>query len=196
MLNNQNINLKLAAGALALVLAVPILAHAQTAPSQQAPNATAPNAQAQPGTNMRMPRMFGRWHRGGEMSLVGALADVTGLSLADIRTQLQAGKTLTQIAESKGKTATDVVNAARKTQQTALDQAVTNGRITREQADAKLKAFDTAAPDAMKSTTPGGAGGFMRGGCGDKGDKMDGGASGGISNHGRWPMRIQSSSNA
>jgi hypothetical protein len=47
--------------------------------------------------------------------MISAAASVTGLTAQDVTTQLQAGQSLAQIAQSKGKTAADVVQSARAT---------------------------------------------------------------------------------
>ena len=77
-------------------------------------------------------------------------------------TELRAGKSLAQIAQAAGKTADDVIKAARADYQTALSQSVTNGRITQAQADAALAQFDQNAPQIVNNTTLGQRG---RGSC-------------------------------
>jgi hypothetical protein len=139
--------LKLAVAALALAVAVPAVAQAQATPGQAAPDAPAPGGPA-------MPFMRG-WHAHGRLSLLAAAAEVTGLSPTELRAELAAGKTLAQVAEAEGKTADDVVAAARRTLETHLDQAVASGRLSAERAEAKLKAFDAAAPEAVESATAG-----------------------------------------
>jgi len=106
-----------------------------------------------PGFGHGGPGGFGR--DGGAGSLIGATVTVTGLTREEVQTDLQAGQTLTQIAESKGKTAADVIAAARTELQTRLTQAVTDGKLTQADADAKLKAFDDGATALMTSTTLG-----------------------------------------
>ena len=93
--------------------------------------------------------------RGGRaQSLIAATVSVTGLPEADVRTALQSGQTLTQIAEAEGKTAAAVIAAARETYATALSEAVAAGTLTQAQADARLAAFDAAAPGWMTTTLP------------------------------------------
>jgi len=93
--------------------------------------------------------------RGGRaQSLIAATVSVTGLTEADVRTALQSGQTLTQIAEAEGKTAAAVIAAARETYATALSEAVAAGTLTQAQADARLAAFDAAAPGWMTTTLP------------------------------------------
>jgi|SRR5579859_850967 len=103
---------------------------------------------------------------GGAGDLIAATASVTGLTDQEIDTQLQAGQTLAQIAQSKGKTADDVIAAARTALTAQLAQDVTAGRITQAQSDAKLAQFNTNASQLMNDATlgqhaggPGGPGG-------------------------------------
>jgi hypothetical protein len=91
--------------------------------------------------------------RGGH-GLVQATATVTGLTVDQVRAELAAGKTLTEVAQANGKTADEVIASARATYKTRLDQAVAGGRITQAQADAALQRFDSEAPARM--TTVGG----------------------------------------
>ncbi len=106
-------------------------------------------------------------HGGGGGSLIAATASVTGLTEQAVRTALQGGKTLAQIAEANGKTSADVIAAARTALQAQLAQAVTDGKLTQAEADTKLAAFDASAEAQMTSTMPlqgrgprgGGAGG-------------------------------------
>ncbi len=65
---------------------------------------------------------------GGSQGLVAATVSVTGLTEQDVRTALQSGQTLTQIAEANGKTAEAVIAAAR----TALQAQLSAGRHRRE----------------------------------------------------------------
>jgi aminoglycoside phosphotransferase family enzyme len=83
---------------------------------------------------------------------------VTGLTTQAVTTQLQAGQSLAQIAQLKGKTADDVIKAARAALSTQLQQAVTAGQITQAQADAQLADFDQKAPQIVNNTGGRGAG--------------------------------------
>ena len=107
---------------------------------------------------------------GGAGALINAAASVTGLTDQEVDTQLQAGQTLAQIAQSKGKTADDVIAAARTALTTQLAQEVTAGRLTQAQADAKLAQFNTTATQLVNDATlgqhaggPGGPGGHWGG---------------------------------
>lgn len=94
---------------------------------------------------------FGFGHHGGG-TFISATASVTGLTTDEVLAQLQSGQSLAQIAESNGKTAEDVIAAARTQLEDLLDQAVADGRLTQAQADAKLANFDAAAPDIVNNT--------------------------------------------
>jgi len=98
---------------------------------------------------------FGDHDSGGprtEDALVTATASVTGLTAPDVISQTQSGQSLTQIATAKGKTAADVISAARASLVTQLGQAVTAGTLTQAQSDAALAAFDQDAPQIMADT--------------------------------------------
>ena len=67
---------------------------------------------------------------------VEAAAGYLGLTQAELRTQLESGKTLAEIAKAQGKTAEGLVNALYDSQKKQLDEAVKNGKLTQSQADA------------------------------------------------------------
>ena len=142
----------IAGGAVALTLAtgylqgVPATASAQqTTPTPAQP--AKPARPAKPGT----PRGgFGIF--GSARLLLKAALSVTGLTAEQLRTELAAGKSLAQIAQEKGKSADDIVKAARTEYETALKQAVTDGRLTQAQADARLAVFDTDAAQVISRT--------------------------------------------
>ncbi len=76
-------------------------------------------------------------------SLVDITAQVTGLSVEQVVTQLQTGKTFAEIAQAQSKTAADLVNAFLADRKSALDKAVTEGRITQAAADTLLATMKT-----------------------------------------------------
>ncbi|MCS6940905.1 MAG: hypothetical protein NZM94_16660 [Roseiflexus sp.] len=69
-------------------------------------------------------------------AMLDAAAQKLGMTATDLITQLRSGQTLAQIAQSKGVSEQDVVNAALAAAKTQLDQAVANGSLTQAQADA------------------------------------------------------------
>jgi hypothetical protein len=110
-------------------------------------------------------------------TLADVVAKLTGLSLTQVRTDRQAGKSFAEIAKAKGVGADQVVADTLTARKAALDAAVKSGRITQAQADAALATMKTRLTDRVSSTTPGcngagagrgaGGGGYGRGGgCG------------------------------
>ncbi len=113
-------------------------------------------------------------HRGGRsFGLIAATASVTGLTEAEVRAALQAGQTLTEIAEAHGSTAEAVIAAARAGLEEQLTQAVADGSLTQVEADAKLARFDASAAEQMTSA------GLDRG----RGPRGGGPGSGGLGGH-------------
>lgn len=149
--------MKLSAGLLAVVLALFLAGGvAEAAPSQH----------GGPG---------GRGGRG-VSGLIQATATVTGLSLEQVRTELQGGKSLAQIAQDNGHTADEVIASARSAYQARLAQAVSEGRITQAQADAALQRFDQEAPTVMSDTTLGQRAGDCGSGSRPTGGRRAGGS--------------------
>jgi hypothetical protein len=79
----------------------------------------------------------GDW-MGGEMSLVEATAEATGLSVADVATALQSGQSYADIASGAGVTLQAVLDVAVAERAAALAAAVADGRFTQEQVDTML----------------------------------------------------------
>ena len=113
--------------------------------------------------------MDGRGGRGGGASLT-VVAKAIGISEADLRTALQGGQTIAQVAAAHNVT-TDAVAAAIKADlQTRLAAQVTAGTITQAQADERLAGADariaaelTEVGHAGGPGGPGGRGGHQRG---------------------------------
>ena len=68
-----------------------------------------------------------------------AAAKYLGLTEAELRTQLEAGKTLAEIAKAQGKTVDGLEKALTADAKAKLDAAVKAGTITQAQADELLK---------------------------------------------------------
>lgn len=113
--------------------------------------------------------MDGRGGRGGGASLT-VVAKAIGISEADLRTALQGGQTIAQVAAAHNVT-TDAVAAVIKADlQTRLAAQVTAGTITQAQADERLAGADariaaelTEVGHAGGPGGPGGRGGHQRG---------------------------------
>ncbi|MBL8056448.1 MAG: hypothetical protein JNK29_07100 [Anaerolineales bacterium] len=145
------IGVALSALALAAVAWAALPALAQTATPTPTTPSTAP---------VKPERGLGR-HGGADW--VGAAASVTGLTTAEVKTALQSGQSLAQIAESKGKTGAAVIAAARTALETALKSAVTAGTLTQAQAEAKLAEFDQTAEQIVATAGLGRPGGHPHG---------------------------------
>jgi predicted DNA-binding protein YlxM (UPF0122 family) len=87
------------------------------------------------------------WARGGMWTMFDTAAEALGLSPEELFAELRAGKSLAEIAESKGvdvQTVYDAMNAARgEAMQQAIQQAVKDGRMTQEQADQMLDRLES-----------------------------------------------------
>src|SRR5918999_739366 len=82
-------------------------------------------------------RGFGKFGRGPHMHLhsLTAAAEYLGLTQAQLRTQLNAGRTLAQVARNRDKSVDGLIDALVAAQNEKLDQAVEDGRLTQAQAD-------------------------------------------------------------
>jgi transposase len=83
-----------------------------------------------------------------------AIAKALGITEAELRTEVQTGKTIAQIAQAKGVSLNTVVDAVVAAETERLKQAVTDGRITQEQADAKIEQLKTNLPQMFQQTLP------------------------------------------
>ena len=79
-------------------------------------------------------------HHGGDRGFghLDAAASYLGLTQAELRTQLDAGKTLADVAKAQGKTVDGLVSALVADEKNELDAAVSAGRLTQAQADQML----------------------------------------------------------
>jgi hypothetical protein len=80
---------------------------------------------------------FGHFHRGPPLfgEKLSAAADYLGLTEAQLRTQLNNGRTLAEIAEARGKSVDGLKQAILDEAKTKLDAAVGDGDLTRSEAD-------------------------------------------------------------
>src|SRR5438874_12768296 len=67
-----------------------------------------------------------------------AIASYLGLTQAELRTQLEAGKTLAQIAKAQGKTVSGLEDVIYSSAKSRLDQAVADGKLTSAQEQTML----------------------------------------------------------
>ena len=97
-----------------------------------------------------------------------AASTYLGMTEAELRTALQSGKTLAQVAESKSKSVSGLITAMVKEATDRLDEAVAAGKLTAAQATeitADLKARITEhVNNGMPAGPPRGGGRFRHGG--------------------------------
>jgi hypothetical protein len=105
------------------------------------------------------PHGFGHEHYG----LDGAAAYL-GLSEDALRTQLESGKTLAQVAQAQGKTVSGLIDALVAEEKQELADAVTAGRLTQAQADARLTELKARITDKVNGVRPQFGGGRRFGG--------------------------------
>jgi len=82
------------------------------------------------------------------------VATTLGITTAEVRTALESGQTLADLAVSKGKTAQDVIDAIVADAKTHLDTAVTDGKITQAQADKLLTELTPRVTDLVNNGFP------------------------------------------
>lgn len=84
-----------------------------------------------------------------------------GIGAADIRTQLQSGKTLAQIANATaGKSADGLVQALVAAETKEIDDAVAAGKMTADQATQRKASLAQRFTAMVNATRPAGPGGF------------------------------------
>ena len=83
-----------------------------------------------------------------------AAAKYLGLTQAELRTQLENGKTLADVAKAQNKTVDGLVAALTKDAQTKLDAAVKAGKLTQTQADDMLNELKSHLTDLVNGNGP------------------------------------------
>jgi hypothetical protein len=96
----------------------------------------------------------GRGHGPGPGPASQAIATYLGLTAAEIRTQLQAGKTLADLAKAQGKTVTGLEDAIVADAKTHLDEAVADGKLTSAQAASMLADLKSHVDDMVNGVAP------------------------------------------
>ena len=91
----------------------------------------------------------------GYQTMTESLSKLLGIPAEDIHTQRLAGKSLVQIAASKGKSEADVVGALLGARKAALDARVKAGTITQAQADTAYKFMEQRIKDSVNRTQVG-----------------------------------------
>jgi hypothetical protein len=83
-------------------------------------------------------------------------ATYLGLTESQLRTELQNGKTLAQVAKDKGKTVDGLVDAMTADLKAKLDEGVEDGKLTRARADQLLAMTKERLKDAVNGERPSG----------------------------------------
>jgi polyhydroxyalkanoate synthesis regulator phasin len=97
---------------------------------------------------------FGHFH-GGPPFLFGeklsTAADYLGLTQAELRTKLNSGQTLAEIAKAQGKSVDGLKQAILDATKAQLDQLVKDGELTQAEADAMYKRFQSHIDDLVEN---------------------------------------------
>ena len=82
------------------------------------------------------------------------VATTLGITTDEVRTALQSGQSLADLAVSKGKTAQDVIDAIVAEATTKINDKVTAGDLTQAQADKIISGLTTLATDFVNNAHP------------------------------------------
>jgi hypothetical protein len=96
----------------------------------------------------------GGHHHGGPFGGLAAAASYVGLTQAQLRTQLESGKSLAGVAKAQGKSVDGLVRALVNDAKKKLDAAVAAGRLTQKQADSILSDLKSHVTDFVNGTRP------------------------------------------
>jgi hypothetical protein len=98
---------------------------------------------------------FGLGHGFGASDKLSAAATYLGITADALKTDLQSGKTLAQVADvTSGKSATGLVQALVASEKSALDAAVSAGTLTAAQEQTLLTSVQQRVTDLVNGTRP------------------------------------------
>jgi hypothetical protein len=95
------------------------------------------------------PGGFGHFGHVGLFAALDAAADYLGLDESELRERLRDGNTLAEIAKAEGKPVDGLVRALVADAEERLDQAVSEGKLTRAQADELAKGLEERMTDLV-----------------------------------------------
>ena len=101
-----------------------------------------------PGGGFGGPGGFGGGHD------LSTAATALGMTEADLRTALESGKTLADVAKAKSVSVDTLIAALVKAEKEQIAQAVTDKKITQAQADERLADLTKLVTDRVNSTRP------------------------------------------
>lgn len=107
-----------------------------------------------PGQNVAPAFGMGPRRGGPTQSLVAVAAEQLGLSQQELAAELQAGKTIADVAAEKGVSAETIVEAFLAPRAGWLAEQVSSGQLTQEQADAMLAAMRANVTARLSQSTP------------------------------------------
>jgi hypothetical protein len=93
-------------------------------------------------------------HRGAVFGGLEAAATYLGLSESELRSELVSGKSLADVAKAKGKSVDGLVNVLVADAKKHIEDAVTAGRLTRQQADQIEADLKTRVQDRVNDVRP------------------------------------------
>ncbi|MCL5961517.1 MAG: YckD family protein [Chloroflexi bacterium] len=91
----------------------------------------------------------------GFQAISGPVAELLGMSAADIHAERVAGKSLAEIAQAKGVSDAQLVDTILAARKSALDARVRAGTLTQEQADTAYQQMQTRVKESVNRTTVG-----------------------------------------
>lgn len=94
-------------------------------------------------------------HGHGTHPLLNAAATYLGLAPAELRSQLEAGRSLAQVSTQKGKPLQGLKRALRATVKARLDRAVAEGELSQTEAQAHLEKSEERIEQLVQRTWPG-----------------------------------------
>src|SRR3954454_12075189 len=97
---------------------------------------------------------FGFHHRGGMFGGLDAAASYLGLTEAQLRTRLESGKSLADVAKAQNKSVDGLTQALVDSAKKKLDAAFSAGRLTQSQADSILAGLKSHVTDFVNGTAP------------------------------------------
>ena len=92
--------------------------------------------------------------RGGPGKDVAAIASVLKLTEAELKTQMQSGKTLAQIATAQSVSVQSVINVLVADMQAHIAEELASGKITQAQATTKLASVTAKATERVNNLPP------------------------------------------
>ena len=106
---------------------------------------------------------------GGPAKSLANVATVLKLTEAELKTQLDSGKSLADVAKAQNVNVTAVINVIVAEMKAHIAEEVASGELTQAQADAKLVEATVRATDMVNSVRPAGMGEGKHGGMGHGG---------------------------